>query len=71
MTEELNEVQQEQPVKKTKRVLHKNIYVIVNREDPKDHSLCFDQNELMNNLMNPEWSQKYYPIIIDSEKLYH
>jgi hypothetical protein len=45
--------------------------VIVNRNDPTDNSLCFSQDELMKNLLNPEWAQKYFPIIIDTDKLYH
>lgn len=57
--------------KKVQRRLHKNVYVIVNRTDPTDNSLCFSQDELMKNLLNPEWAQKYFPIIIDTDKLYH
>lgn len=57
--------------KKVQRRLYKNVYVIVNRNDPTDNSLCFSQDELMKNLLNPEWAQKYFPIIIDTDKLYH
>lgn len=57
--------------KKTQRRLYKNVYVIVNRQDPKDNELCFDQNELMTKLMDPEWTSKYFPIVIDTDKLYH
>ena len=57
--------------KKVQRRLHKNVYVIVNRQDPKDNELCFDQNELMTKLMDPEWTSKYFPIVIDTDKLYH
>ena len=57
--------------KKVQRRLYKNVYVIVNRQDPKDNELCFDQNELMTKLMDPEWTSKYFPIVIDTEKLYH
>lgn len=39
--------------KKVQRRLYKNVYVIVNRQDPKDNELCFDQNELMTKLMDP------------------
>lgn len=57
--------------KKVQRRLYKNVYVIVNRQDPKDNELCFDQNELMTKLMDPEWTSKYFPIVIDTDKLYH
>ena len=57
--------------KKAQRRLYKNVYVIVNRQDPKDNELCFDQNELMTKLMDPEWTSKYFPIVIDTDKLYH
>lgn len=57
--------------KKIQRRLYKNVYVIVNRQDPKDNELCFDQNELMTKLMDPEWTSKYFPIVIDTDKLYH
>ena len=57
--------------KKVQRRLYKNVYVIVNRHDPKDNELCFDQNELMTKLMDPEWTSKYFPIVIDTDKLYH
>lgn len=57
--------------KKVQRRLYKNVYVIVNRQDPKDNELCFDQNELMSKLMDPEWTSKYFPIVIDTDKLYH
>ena len=57
--------------KKTQRRLYTNVYVIVNRQDPKDNELCFDQNELMTKLMDPEWTSKYFPIVIDTDKLYH
>ena len=57
--------------KKVQRRLYKNVYVIVNRRDPKDNELCFDQNELMTKLMDPEWTSKYFPIVIDTDKLYH
>ena len=57
--------------KKVQRRLYKNDYVIVNRQDPKDNELCFDQNELMTKLMDPEWTSKYFPIVIDTDKLYH
>ena len=57
--------------KKVQRRLYKNVYVIVNRQDPKDNELCFDQNELMTRLMDPEWTSKYFPIVIDTDKLYH
>ena len=57
--------------KKVQRRLYKNGYVIVNRQDPKDNELCFDQNELMTKLMDPEWTSKYFPIVIDTDKLYH
>ncbi len=57
--------------KKTQRRLYKNVYVIVNRQDPKDNELCFDQNKLMTKLMDPEWTSKYFPIVIDTDKLYH
>ena len=55
--------------KKVQRRLYKNVYVIVNRQDPKDNELCFDQNELMTKLMDPEWTSKYFPIVIDTDKL--
>ena len=54
--------------KKVQRRLYKNVYVIVNRQDPKDNELCFDQNELMTKLMDPEWTSKYFPIVIDTDK---
>ena len=57
--------------KKVQRRLYKNVYLIVNRQDPKDNELCFDQNELMTKLMDPEWTSKYFPIVIDTDKLYH
>ena len=57
--------------KKVQRRLYKNVYVIVNRQDPKNNELCFDQNELMTKLMDPEWTSKYFPIVIDTDKLYH
>lgn len=57
--------------KKVQRRLYKNVYVIVNRQDPKDNELCFDQNELMTKLIDPEWTSKYFPIVIDTDKLYH
>ena len=57
--------------KKVQRRLYKNVYVIVNRQDPKDNELCFDQNELMTKLMDPEWTSKYFHIVIDTAKLYH
>ena len=57
--------------KKVQRRLYKNVYVIVNRQDPKDNELCFDQNQLMTKLMDPEWTSKYFPIVIDTDKLYH
>ena len=57
--------------KKVQCRLYKNVYVIVNRQDPKDNELCFDQNELMSKLMDPEWTSKYFPIVIDTDKLYH
>ena len=57
--------------KKVQRRLYRNVYVIVNRQDPKDNELCFDQNELMTKLMDPEWTSKYFPIVIDTDKLYH
>ena len=57
--------------KKVQRRLYKNVYVIVNRQDPKDNELCFDQNELVTKLMDPEWTSKYFPIVIDTDKLYH
>ena len=57
--------------KKVQRRLYRNVYVIVNRQDPKDNELCFDQNELMSKLMDPEWTSKYFPIVIDTDKLYH
>ena len=57
--------------KKVQRRLSTNVYVIVNRQDPKDNELCFDQNELMTKLMDPEWTSKYFPIVIDTDKLYH
>ena len=57
--------------KKVQRRLYKNVYVIVNRQDPKDNELCFYQNELMTKLMDPEWTSKYFPIVIDTDKLYH
>ena len=57
--------------KKVQRRLYKNVYVIVNRQDPKDNELCFDQNELRTKLMDPEWTSKYFPIVIDTDKLYH
>ena len=57
--------------KKVQRRLYKNVYVIVNRQDPKDNERCFDQNELMTKLMDPEWTSKYFPIVIDTDKLYH
>ena len=57
--------------KKVQRRLYKNVYVIVNRQDPKDNELCFDQNVLMTKLMDPEWTSKYFPIVIDTDKLYH
>lgn len=57
--------------KKVQRRLYKNVYVIVNRQDPKDNELCFDQNELVTKLIDPEWTSKYFPIVIDTDKLYH
>lgn len=74
MSEELEEVVEEvtsEKPKKVQRRLYKNVFVIVNRTDPTDNSLCFDQDELVKSLLNPEWSQKYYPIVIDTDKLYH
>lgn len=57
--------------KKVQRRLYKNVYVIVNRQDPKENELCFDQDELMTKLLDPEWTSKYFPIVIDTDKLYH
>ena len=57
--------------KKVQRRLYKNVYVIVNRQDPKDNELCFDQDELVAKLIDPEWTSKYFPIVIDTDKLYH
>ena len=74
MSEELETAVEEAAsgkAKKVQRRLYKNVYVIVNRTDPTDNSLCFSQDELMKNLLNPEWAQKYFPIIIDTDKLYH
>ena len=59
------------PKKKVQRRLYKNVYVIVNRQNPKDNELCFDQDELVTKLMDPEWTSKYFPIVIDTDKLYH
>lgn len=61
----------EPKAKKVQRRLHKNVYVIINRSDLADNHLCFDQDELMKNLLDPEWAQKYFPIVIDTNKLYH
>ena len=66
-----NEIVATESKKKVQRRLYKNVYVIVNRQDPKDNELCFDQNELMTKLMDPEWTSKYFPIVIDTDKLYH
>lgn len=69
MADEIESV--ETKAKKVQRRLYKNVYVIVNRTDLTDNHLCFDQDELMKNLLNPEWAQKYFPIVIDTDKLYH
>lgn len=69
MADEIESV--EPKAKKVQRRLYKNVYVIVNRSDLADNHLCFDQDELMKNLLNPEWTQKYFPIVIDTDKLYH
>ena len=66
-----DEIVDTEPKKKVQRRLYKNVYVIVNRQDAKDNELCFDQNELMTKLMDPEWTSKYFPIVIDTDKLYH
>lgn len=74
MSDEIETVVEEATANKPKKVqrrLYKNVYVIVNKNDPTDNSLCFSQDELMKNLLNPEWAQKYFPIIIDTDKLYH
>lgn len=71
MTDEIESTVAEPKAKKTQRRLYKNVYVIVNRTNPADNSLCFDQDELMKNLLDPEWATKYFPIIVDTDKLYH
>lgn len=57
--------------KKTQRRLHKSVYIIVNRKDPSQNELCFDQDELMKKLMDPQFMQDNYPIMIDTNRLYH
>lgn len=70
MSDEMNVV--ETPKKKVnQRRLHKDVFLIVNREDLSDNSLCFDQKELMNHLLDPQWTAKYFPIVIDTDKLYY
>lgn len=57
--------------KKTQRRLYKSVYIIVDRADPSRNELCFDQDELMKKLMDPQFMQDKYPIMIDTNRLYH
>lgn len=57
--------------KKVQRRLYKNVYLIVKRDDLTKQEFCFDQGELLQKMMNPDFVKEYYPIVIDTDKLYH